>query len=192
LKVRKQNPSPCLKKGNDNYRVSNLCEINSSCKNCGAFKNSDSPIFKLCIDIETYLTENYLICYELREMSGLEVLFEGIEKIYNLNGEIYYSDFMEGGGPHNLNQISTSLDAQSSESLKKDTLSKNEDFLGPNQQIILVESVSLTDAEPSILNHLPENLGLVQSFGYDLLSCPPDNLFDSVFQSLYQQGVFEP
>jgi len=192
LKVRKQNATPCLKKGIDNYKVSNLCELSSHCKNCDAFKNQNSNTFKFCQEVESYLVDNQLIRYEMREMTGLEVLFDGIEKIYNLNAEIYNYDHFEGIGPRDLTQLSSSIEFHNSSSLKKDNLSKNEDFLGKNQKIIITESVSTQDSEPSILNHLPENLGLAQSFGYDLLSCPPDNIFDSVFQSLYQQGVFEP
>ena len=88
MKVRKQNATPCLKKGIDNYKVSNLCELSSHCKNCDAFKNQNSNTFKFCQEVESYLVDNQLIRYEMREMTGLEVLFDGIEKIYNLNAEI--------------------------------------------------------------------------------------------------------
>lgn len=67
-----------------------------------------------------------------------------------------------------------------------------EDLLFNNEKLIIVESLQGSESEPSLLNHLPECLGYAQTFGHDLLSCAPDNLFDSFFQSLYQQGVFEP
>lgn len=96
LKVRKQKASPCLKKGIDNHLVANLCEYASICKLNNDYLNSKSEIYGLCLDTEIYLTENQQIRYELREMSGLEVLFDGIEKIYNLNSEIYNYDFFKG------------------------------------------------------------------------------------------------
>lgn len=192
MKVRKQNAKPCLKKGIDNYKVSSLCELSSFCKECDAFKNSNSDLFKICQEVEEFLTENNLIRYELREMSGLEVLFDGIEKIYNLNSELYNQDHFEGVGPQDFTQMSLNLEFQETSDLTRDLLSKSEDFLDQNQKILTIESVSAQDMEPSILNHIPENLGLTQSFSHDLLSHPPDNLIDSVLLSLYQEGIFEP
>tara|TARA_Y100000768_G_scaffold98349_1_gene71750 strand:+ start:3494 stop:4711 length:1218 start_codon:yes stop_codon:yes gene_type:complete len=193
LKVRKQNASPCFKKGIDNYKVDNLCEFSKTCKLKGDFNNPDSKLHQVCIETESYLTENNLIRYELREMSGLEILFQGIEKIYNLNSEIYNDDRFEGIGPNDLTQMSMAIDQQNSSALKKDKLIQKEDYLNENQKIIMVQTVvSLEEDETSILNHLPENLGLAQTFSHDLLSTPPRNLFDSIFQSLFLQGVFEP
>ena len=122
LKVRKQKASPCLKKGIDNYLVSNLCEHAATCKLNGDYLNSRSELYKLCLNVENNLTDNRLIRYELREMSGLEVLFEGIEKIYNLNSEIFNYDHFEGIGPNDFTQLAMGLD--SSSDLKKDLLFK--------------------------------------------------------------------
>lgn len=191
MKVRKQKASPCLKKGIDNYLVTNLCEHAATCKLNGDYLNSKSELYKLCLNVEHDLTDNQLIRYELREMSGLEVLFEGIEKIYNLNSEIFNYDYFEGIGPNDFTQLAMGLD-NSTNDLKKDLLFKQEDALGKNQKIVLVESFEGSDFEPNILNHLPESLGFAQSFGHDLLSSNPDNLFDSFFESLYQSGEFEP
>ena len=192
MKVRKQNARPCLKKGIDNHKVSSLCELASTCKECNDFQNSDSELFSICQVVENYLVQNNLVRYELREISGLEVLFDGIEKIYNLNAEIYNYDYLEGIGPKDLTQMTSALEFQESSDLTKDLLSQSEDFLEDNQKILAIETISTQETEPSILNHLPENLGLAQSFSYDLLSHPPDNLFDSTLLSLYQQGTFEP
>ncbi len=190
MKVKKQKATPCLKKGIDNELSSSRCELESICKARGDYLNSDSELYTLCLKAEEHLTENNLIRYELREMSGLEVLFEGIERIYNLNAEVFNYDHFEGIGPNDFAQMTLSL--ESNGDLKQDLLLKSEDVLARNEKVILVESFKGSDSEPNILNHLPESLGFTQSFAHDLLASSPENLFDSHLQKLYQEGQFEP
>jgi len=183
--VRRQRASPCDKKGIDNSELTNACELVELCKQCGDFNNKHSARYKLCLKVEESLTQQQLIRYEAREMAGLEILFEGLEKIYNLNAEILKHDQLEGVSPNDLPLMALTLERAIDRDLKEDRLFKNS-----KQRANETPRTGITKA--SVFNHLPEFLGFAQSFSHELLSCAPDNLFDSVFQTLYLRGEFDP
>lgn len=94
---------PCEKKGVDSSSSPSYCECFEACEKFQSFllKNSEGTLkynistssnFLGCKDIEDYLIKNNLIRYELREELGLEILFEGLEKIESLEENLYELD----------------------------------------------------------------------------------------------------
>lgn len=107
LKFRKAKAAPCGKKGADNHFLSNACECQAPCESRGGYLKNSSPgtstynqkenlNFPGCLEIEQGLLNENLLRYDDREISGLDVLFNGIEKIYDLNASIFNDAFLTG------------------------------------------------------------------------------------------------
>ena len=107
MKTRRPMPKPCERKGEDGHESFKHCSIKDLCQSLGYFldlkskgtkvykKNFDTK-FKGCFDVEDHLIKNYQLRYDAREVTGLEVLFNGIEKIHDLNAGIFNNAFLEG------------------------------------------------------------------------------------------------
>lgn len=223
MKVRIQTPKPCEKKGLNNSYFANHCECFKECEQSGVFLFAESPgtqnhktKFTGCMDIERYLVENVLIRYEMREDSGLEVLFDGIEKIYNLHSEL--EEYQR------LAQIAPSEDLFArEEKIEQSVYSKEEaqdlglfdevddveidfdelsekDFanleelkleIREEQEVQKQEQQHSSDGSELLLNHLPTCLGFAQSKAHTIFARRPENLRDYFFTKLYSEGLFE-
>jgi hypothetical protein len=188
MKNRQQVARPCEKKGLDNYRPSSLCECLPGCEKLKSFlkpnslgtinhlNNSDSS-FSGCLELEDFLLKELLIRYETREVGGLEVLFEGIESIHNLNAEIFNDDYLNGEDLlSSVGMASFYLD-----SLENKVIDDVDNDKGLKGRF----------SDESLVSYFPDALGYAQSSTNALSSNAPRNLHDSFFISLYVQGEFD-
>jgi hypothetical protein len=180
LKVRVQVPKPCEKKG-DSIQGLSRCECLASCKKQNGYLRptstgtlqflcSQTSAFQGCLPLEESLIKENLIRYESREDTGLEVLFEGVEAVENLNGEIFEDD-------ETPTSIESFLDTT------PDLLTDKRD----NDRNL--KKASSTDQ--GLRDSLPDALGFASSSVSAFFSCPPENLQDSFFQTMYARGDFE-
>ena len=194
VRVRKAEAKPCVRKGKDNHRPNNRCECEALCKSFNGFKertstgtlkyikNETEPLFKGCIEIEEYLIDNLLLRYDCKEKSGLDVLFNGIDKIHSLNAS--YLDIDNLGLtdiPDNDLTIGEALDSYTYE-VENQLLDSLEDF---------------EDQEPSLyidecaFNYIPSSLGYGHSMAHDIFASAPESMDEVVFNYLFKRGEFE-
>ena len=180
MKVRPQVPKPCEKKG-DSIQGFSRCECLATCKKQNGYLRptskgtlqflcSQTSAFQGCLPLEESLIQENLIRYETREDTGLEVLFEGVEAVQNLNAEIFEDD-----------EIPTSI--ESFLDTTPDLLTDKRD----NDRNL--KMASSTDA--GLRDSLPDALGFATSSVSAFFSCPTENLQESFFQAMYARGDFE-
>ena len=180
MKVRAQVAKPCEKKG-DSIQGLSHCECLVSCKiqngylrptSVGTvhFLRSQKSAFEGCLGLEEKLIQKNLIRYETREVGGLEVLFEGVESVQNLNAEI----FEEDGTPTSIESF---LDTT------PDLLTDRRD----NDRKLKRGS----SKDESLRDYLPDALGFANSQVSAFFACAPENLKESFFQVMYSRGDFD-
>lgn len=188
MKIRQQTARPCDKKGSDNYRFSYSCECLKECDKLKGFlkpdstgtinhKNNSETLFNGCLELENLLVEESLIRYETRELGGIEILFEGVECIQNLNAEIYNDDYL--GGEDLLSpagMASFYLD-----SIGNQVTDDTDNDKGAKRRF----------TDESLISFFPSMLGFTQTISNTLATTAPANLHDSFFLSLYAQGEFD-
>lgn len=107
----------------------------------------------------------------------LDPLFEGIESIHNLNAELFNEDHLDGEDL--LNSVAmASFYLDSIENRLMDDLDNDKKLKG-----------RFTDE--SLISYFPDTLGYAQSSTNALSNNAPQNLHDSFFISLYNQGEFD-
>lgn len=189
MKIRQQVARPCEKKGLDNHLFSKACECLASCiqskgylkiESIGTinYKNEAQSLFNGCHDVDKYLISQNLIRYESREKGGLEVLFEGIEAIQNLNGEIFNYDYLDGVDYLNPVGIAHFY----CDPLENQLVDLTENDRGQPKGRFTDEG---------LINYFPQTLGFAQSSANTLSSSAPENLQESFFHSLYARGEFD-
>lgn len=178
MKVRPQVAKPCAKKGMDNNSSSPFCECQPDCDKSqiflypdskGTIRHNQSTItaFLGCLPLEEELIQNQLLRYESRELGGLEVLFEGIESIQNLNAEIFNDEGCEELNHDPIINLLTDI-------------TDNEQKLSRG---------NFTDE--GLREYFPASLGYAQSSINALWADPPSNLLDSFFRQFYIDGIFD-
>jgi len=194
VKVRKADASPCSRKGKDNHKTSSRCECEKLCKALSWFKsqnctgtieyirNESKSQFKGCFGIEEYLINNQLLRYDSKEKSGLDVLFNGIEKLHSLSAD--YLDIDNLGDLNSSNDDLTVGEAISSYSYEID----NQQFFDEEEENEELDSNLYI--EESTLNYIPASLGYGYSMAHDIFVSAPDNLEEVVFNYLYKRGEF--
>jgi hypothetical protein len=133
------------------------------------YLRSQTLAFQGCLPLETSLIKDHLIRYESREVGGLEVLFEGVESAQNLNAEIFEDD-------GTATQIDGFLNSA------PDLLT---DSLDNDRNLKMASSL-----DKGIRGYLPEALGFAQSGASAFMACPPPNLEESFFETMYARGDF--
>ena len=220
MKVRKSTAAPCRKKGRDNHRRSFACECKKACEALKWFKELHSPgveNYKLmypesgfdgCYELEQFLLNDYLLRYESREKSGLEVLFNGIDRVHGITSDSINADNMEGLDFSNGEMdIAEAVSTYSYEVNNRDPVlydDRGESNPGILDDINKVTSEIGEGEAESANEQIGPNLfadedtvGLVAHLGFghskthELFSAAPDNLKEVVFNNLYRQGVFE-
>lgn len=189
MKVRQQTPKPCEKKGCDNHFRSNLCKIRDLCRDLGGYLTEEAAGtqkyedegFVGCMDIEEYLTANHLIRYETRELTGLEVLFDGIESSDSVDDFIY--DDRSEFTLYDSHMSNVSLDS------KFRDIGEGK-FYSSEEYEIREELVPVYSKSQSRLNYFSKELALSQSSAHEILASAPKNLYDSLYPSIYAQGIF--
>ncbi len=193
VKVRKAKANPCSKKGIDNHRASSRCECEKSCLGISGLFDENSTgtsdhkkkcpesEFIGCLDIEKYLIEHNLLRYESRERSGLDVLFNGIEKVHFLSAD--YLDIDNLGEIDKSDAELTIGEALNSYALKiEDQLYFDKDSEHDDESSLYIEE--------SALGYIPANLGYGHSMSHDVFSAAPENLEGVVFNYLFKRGEF--
>ncbi len=175
MKVRKQTARPCERKGVDNHLVQKSCELKAFCFKRQNKSSLHNVAFEICHKVEADLIESGLLRYELKESPGLEVLFDGIEKLQSLNDEILTSDDITEFELFALPQIESSNLEESTESFEL------EDGL----------KASRSKFRDNLLNSIPRYLGYSSSFAHEIFSLAPTNLFDSFFEKSFVRGDFD-
>lgn len=189
MKIRQQVARPCEKKGMDNYRLAYTCECLATCDKLKGFlkpdsagtinhKNNSDTIFNGCLDLEDFLIKESLIRYESREYGGLEVLFEGIESIQNLNAELFNDDYLDG--EDRLSPIGLASFCLDSIGNKVMDVVDNDERLSKGRF-----------TNESSISYFPETLGYTQAISNTLAIAAPKNLQESFFLSLYTLGEFD-
>ena len=195
VRVRKADASPCAKKGKDNHEPSSRCELVKLCKSSSWFKfqnckgtvehteNQPKSLFTGCFEIEEYLINNQLLRYDSKEKSGLDVLFNGIEKLHSLSAD--YLDI------NNLGELgSCDVDLSVGEALTAYSYEvDNHQILDEEDEHEELESNLYV--EESALNYIPASLGYGHSMAHDIFASAPDDLEEVVFNYLFKRGEFE-
>jgi predicted DNA binding protein len=194
MRVRKANASPCARKGKDNHKASTRCESEELCKALSWFKTksctgtidynkaSSNSIFKGCFEIEEYLINNQLLRYDSKEKSGLDVLFNGIEKLHSLSADHLEIDSLSDQGFSDIDlTIGEVLTSYSFE------IDNNQVFEVEEENEELDSNLYLDE---STLNYIPASLGYGHTMAHDIFASAPDNLDEVVFNFLYKRGEF--
>lgn len=167
MKTRKQQAKPCERKGKDNHLFSFSCELRDVCFGL----KDDHRGF--CLKLEESLIDDGLVRYEAKEITGLHVLFNGIEKTISTNSEdLFDDDFLYD----DLNgTIDNHFNSLNSREYEKETSiqSSNVDYQ---------TGVSALNSE----------LGYNRAKSSEIFGLKPTNLYDSLFASLYKRGIFNP
>lgn len=174
MKVRKQNAKPCEKKGVDNHLYSWSCELRHICK------SMSDDYSDICTKVEEELVDHNLIRYETREMTGLHVLFSGVEKSYDLDSGYIFN---EDGTQYDSSNTDLTLDSHY-KAINEGKYSEDEDFE-------LIEDI-IPDNTSSPLNHISSGLSYSKSKSSDIFALAPDNIYESMFLSVYKKGIFNP
>ena len=193
MKEKKQVSSPCTKKGLGTGFSSSCCKCLPECKNLGGYAKLDSigtlkynveenSNFIGCIEVDEFLIEHKLIRYHLRETTGLEVLFSGIEKIPSL----YLPP-----DKYDLIKIINNPEHIHNEAEFLESISQGEDsaLFKANSESDLF-SAELEDNGDLIFTS--DRPGFSQSLSCDIFATRPTNLTDSFFRTLYARGLFTP
>jgi predicted DNA-binding protein (UPF0251 family) len=175
MKFRSQIAAPCKKKADSKKKNSFTCECLSSCKKLQGFLNQTSKgtikhqkehntKFSGCLSLEQYLIDNVLLRYESKEMTGLEVLFEGIEAAQNINAELLQDD-----------------DA---------LLSTLKNFLTDSYDESILDQKRI-EQKGNVLDFMPSDLGFVHNRSNDFMAFAPVDLEESFFRTSYLSGAFD-
>ena len=152
MKVRQQTARPCERKGKDNNLFSFSCELRSK---CSALKEDHRDF---CLKIEESLVQDGLVRYETKEITGLHVLFNGIEKTFGSSSEdLIDDDFL-------YDDIGGSIDNH---------------FKSLNTREYEVEEISTTseaDYRTSVMT-LNSDLGFNKPKSTEIFSSSPSNLY---------------
>lgn len=191
MKVRKAEAKPCARKGKDNHRPSSRCECEAVCKSLEGFKertsagtlkyreNESETSFKGCIEVEEYLIDNLLLRYDSKEKSGLDVLFNGIDKIHSLNASSLDLDNLGTTDiPDKDLTIGEALDTYSYE-VENKLLDNLEGFEEQEPNLYIDECA---------FNYIPSSLGYGHSMAHDIFASAPDSLDEVVFNYLFKRG----
>lgn len=194
MRVRKADASPCARKGNDNHKSSNRCECEKLCKALSTFKqqtcigtvdyneSGHNSSFKGCFDVEEYLIKNQLLRYDSKEKSGLDVLFNGIEKLHSLSADHLNIDNLgEVDYPDEELTVGEAIASYSYEIDNQQNFDEEEEAeeLDPGLYV-----------EESTLDYIPASLGYGHSMAHDIFASAPDNLDEVVFNYLFKRGEF--
>lgn len=221
MKVRLAKAAPCLKKGIDNKLSAPYCECREPCRaaNSYEFINSkgsqkylkDNPLFlfKSCTDVESYLIENQYIKYDSREQSGLDVLFNGIDKLRNLTSDHLELDCI---GNEDITNQEMSIDdvinqaqayfedndlfgeEKSEERPEYDLESSSDSRYEYNHVLEQKSDLDLMRISPlaaeSIIASVAPLLGFNHSMAHDIFASAPESLVESIFNKLYYKNEF--
>jgi hypothetical protein len=177
LKVRKQTSKPCEKKGKNNHLPKWSCELRDICK-ARDFEHSS-----ICMKIEQELIDEGLLRYEIKEVTGLHVLFNGLSSIHNLNCEslsdeenIYYdNEYIEIP----LDSYYDSLDSDMVES-------EEESSTGGSIRDTLV------GIRASLSDQIGPKLGHSRNKSSEIFASAPKDLKESMLLKVIREGHFNP
>ena len=167
MKTRKQQAKPCERKGKDNHLFSFSCELRDVCFGL----KDDHRDF--CLKLEESLIDDGLVRYETKEITGLHVLFNGIEKTISTNSEdLFHDEFLYEDLNGTIDSHFNSLNSREYEK-EKPIQTSNLDY----------------QTGVSALNN---DLGYNRAKSNEIFGLKPTNLYDSLFTSLYKRGIFNP
>ena len=133
------------------------------------YLRSQTSAFQGCLSLDETLIQDQLIRYELPEEKGLEVLFEGVESVYNLNREFFHDD----GTATEIDGFLNSAPNLLTDSLDNDRSLKKAPYF----------DLGITG--------LPNDLGFAQTGATAFMACAPANLEESFFETMYARGDFD-
>ena len=194
MKVRKSIPNPCQRKGEDNQHLLKECECRAECKTLGGYLNPDSKgtiafkkqnkskkiskkfQFNGCQQIEGLLIDNYELRYDGREVTGLEVLFNGIEQIQDYRGSTHFYTYTS----NDVNDHSTNIEnAMIHKHMKKNHLYQSSDPNGAEA------------SKTRFLTEMPKELQINTNKMAEIWSSKPKDILDAMLRTCWSKGVFE-
>jgi hypothetical protein len=220
VRVRLAKAAPCKKKGIDNRLSSSGCECSAVCSAADSYEyleskgtrdylqNFPQTEFTSCTDVERYLIENQYIRYDSREISGLDVIFNGIDKLRNLSAD--HLDLDDLGEEDIVNQelsiadtiIQTRpyfegndlFDDRRTADYEIDVVEEH-DHRHEYSPILEQEKATRATIKPvfsaSIIAGIAPLLGYGRSMAHDVFASAPKDLSEMVFDRLYSQGAFD-
>jgi hypothetical protein len=220
MRVRLAKASPCKKKGMDNKLSSSGCECSKICHAANSYEHLDSKgtqtylksfpqtQFSSCTEVERFLIENKYIRYDSREMSGLDVLFNGIDKFRNLSADHLGLDDL--GEEDIVNQDLSIADTMiqtrpyfEGNDLFDDRRTEYQEIDRTEEQDPRHEYSSTLEQEnatrptikpmfsESVIASIAPLLGYGHSMSHDIFASAPNDLNEMVFDKLYAEGAFD-
>lgn len=189
MKVKKQSNNPCWKKGIDNPKGSNRCEVYKECKKLkdylkpnstgtDNYHQEHSSDFEGCEDVESYLIKHNLVRYESREAVVSDLIINSFDIIPDDHNYRYIDP-----EPYDEEQFNIKLKEKVSfikiaKKLRKEDKSVPDGLLGSDYSM------------DNILNHLPAHLGLSRSFAHEIFKTGAKDLFETTFRRAFAKGLF--